>query len=216
MPKVTTLKKSGFKSCRLPPVELPSAIMQAVQVFIQDKGYTMDQFWKEAATYRLQLEEVKESYKKLDQIRGQIDVIEDRIREIENRESLLIERENNLKELEPAQDAILEERAKELEDMAETLEEENRIKPADLKETGIKQQEDYNQRLAAVEKNEFSERYWEYRRYLEMEFREKEKEIIKREAHIEARDAITTEKERFWSVMYDAMIKLARVCGSLK
>ncbi|TEB17849.1 hypothetical protein Psfp_00344 [Pelotomaculum sp. FP] len=223
MSKVTALKKSAgesktietVKNCRIPNVEVPSAIMQAVQAFIKDKGSTMAQFWKEAATYRLQAEEIKDAKEELDRILGQIAYAEDKLRYIEDKEELIADRETRLGELEQAQDAIIEERKKELELRAKALEEDYQAKLAELKETGVRQQEEYKARLAAIE-NEIRERSEEYRRYLELDFQDKEREIIKREAQIEVRDEITAEKEKFWSTMYDAVVKLTRVCGALK
>jgi len=223
MSKVTALKKSSgdlktvepVKNCRIPNVEVPSVIMQAVQVFIKDKGSSMAQFWKEAATYRLQLEEVKEAKTELDRILGQIAYAEGKLREIEDKEELIADRETRLDELEQAQNTLLEERKQDLEQKAKALEEGYQTKLAELKETGARQQAEHRARLAAIE-NEVRERSEEYRRYLELDFQDKEREIIKRETQIEVRDEITAEKEKFWSTMYDAVVKLTRVCGALK
>lgn len=223
MSKVTTLKKSAVnlknlepvKNCRIPNVEVPSGIMQAVQGFIKDKGSSMAQFWKEAATYRLQVEEVKDAKEELDRILGQIAYAEGKLRDIEDKEELIADRETRLDELEQAQNALLEERQLELEQRAKALEEGYQTKLAEIKEISVSQQEEHNSRLAAIEK-EVRERTEEYRRYLELDFQDKEREMIKREAQIEIRDEITAEKEKFWSTMYDAVIKLTRVCGTLK
>lgn len=223
MAKVAALKKSSgdiknletVKNCRIPNVELPSTIIQAVQAFIKEKGSTMAQFWKEAATYRLQAEEVKEAREELNRILGQIAYAEEKLRDIEDKEELIAEREKRLDQLEQAQNEYLEERKKELEQMARTLEEEYQVRLVELKEKGARQQEEHKARLAAIE-DEVRERNQEYRRYLELDFQEKEREIIKREAQIEVRDEITAEKEKFWSTMYDAVVKLTRVCGTLK
>jgi len=223
MAKVATLKKSPgelkkiepVKNCRIPNIDIPSGIMQAVQVFIKDKGSSMAQFWKEAATYRLQVEDVKEAKEELDRLLGQIAYAESKLKDIEDREELIADRESRLDEFEQVQNALLEERKEELEQMAKVLEESYQAKLTELKEAGIRQEEEYKARLEAIE-NEVRERNDEYRRYLEIDFQEKEKEIIKREAQIEVRDEITAEKEKFWSTMYDAVVKLTRVCGALK
>jgi DNA repair exonuclease SbcCD ATPase subunit len=223
MAKVTALKKSSgesknletVKNCRIPNVEVPSTIIQAVQAYIKDKGITMAQFWKEAATYRLQVEELKEAREELDRILGQIASAEEKLREIEFKEELIAEKEARLNELEQEQNAIFEDRKKELDQMAVALEEEYQARLAELAEAGARQEEEHKARLAAIE-NEVRERTEEYRRYLELDFQNKEREIIKREAQIEVRDEITAEKEKFWSTMYDAVVKLTRVCGSLK
>jgi DNA repair exonuclease SbcCD ATPase subunit len=223
MSKVTTLKKSSgeikaiepVKNCRIPNVEVPSVIIQAVQAFIKDKGISMSQFWKEAGTYRLQAEEVKEAKEELERILGQIAYAESKLREIEDKEELLAEREMRLDELEHTNNSFLEERKQEFEQRARLLEESYQAKLAELEEMNFKQQEEHKDRIAAIER-EVRERTEEFRRYLELDFQEKEKEIIKREAQIEVRDEITAEKEKFWSTMYDAVVKLTRVCGALK
>lgn len=223
MVKITTLKKSSgdlkniepVKNCRIPNVEIPSTIMQAVQAFIKDKGSTVAQFWKEAAAYRLQVEEVKEAKEELDRLLGQIAYAEGKLRDIEVKEEVIAEREKRLDEMEQAQNIYLEERKKEIEQMARTLEEEYQTKLAEQKDNAVRMQEEHKAKLAAIE-NEIRERSDEYRRYLELDFQDKEREIIKREAQIEVRDEITAEKEKFWSTMYDAVVKLTRVCGALK
>ncbi|MDD4237728.1 MAG: hypothetical protein PHT62_04140 [Desulfotomaculaceae bacterium] len=223
MSKVTALKKSSgdlktnepVKNCRISNVEVPSGIMQAVQAFIKDKGCSMAQFWKEAASYRLQAEEIQDAREELDRVLGQIAYAEGKLRKIEDKEELIADRETRFYELEQVQNSLLEERKQELEQSAKSLEESYQAKLAELKEAGIKQQEEHKIRLSTIE-NEVRERSEEYRRYLELDFQDKEREILKREAQIEVRDEITAEKERFWSTMYDAVVKFTRVCGALK
>lgn len=99
--------------------------------------------------------------------------------------------------------------------MARELEEDYRAKLAELDEAILKQEEEHRERLDRIEA-EVRERSEEYRRHLDLEYQEKEKELIKREARVEIREQIALEKEKFWSTMYDAVVKLTRVCGALK
>jgi uncharacterized protein (DUF3084 family) len=141
MAKVATLKKSAgelkniepVKNCRIPNVDIPSGIMQAVQVFLKDKGSSMAQFWKEAATYRLQVEDVKGAKEELDRILGQIAYAEGKLKDIEDREELIADREARLDEFEQAQNDLLEERKEELDQVAKALEESYQTKLAELR-----------------------------------------------------------------------------------
>ena len=216
MAKLTTLKKSSgelqnaetAKNCRIPNVEVPYGVMQAVQSFIKDHDSTMSQFWLEAATYRLQLKEIQDGKDELNNILEQIKDAESKLMEIEARQK-------RLEELEQYQNSLLEERSQELDRKAQELEDLYQVKLAELKEEHDSQERDYQERLAAIDQ-EIRERNEEYRRFLEMDYQEKEREMIRREAQLEVRDEIVAEKEKFWSTMYDAVIKLTRVCGALK
>jgi len=216
MSKVTTLKKSSSElkkaetanNCCIQNVEVPYNIMQAVQSFVKDNNSTMSQFWMEAATYRLQLQEIQDSKDELNNILKQIKDAERRLQEIESR----IKR---MEELEQHQNKLLEERSQELDKKAQELEEVYQAKLAELKEKHDNQERDYKERLALLEQ-EIKEKNEEYKRSLEMEYQEKEREMIRREARLDMRDEIAAEKEKFWSTMYEAVIKLARVCGAIK
>ena len=49
-----------------------------------------------------------------------------------------------------------------------------------------------------------------------MDYLERERELIRQESQIKVREEIALEKEKFWSTMYDAVVKLTRVCGAVK
>lgn len=225
MSKVTALKKTStdskpvgsepIKNCRIPNVEIPNTIMLAVQKLVKDKGYSMAQFWKEAAGLRLQADDIQSAKEELDRVLGQIAYAENKLREIEERERLLNERELRIEEVERSQTALHEERLAEIEKRAGELEEEYQAKLAEAGDVILKQEEEHRERLGRIEAD-VRERSEEYRRYLDVEYREKERELIKREARIEIREEIASEKEKFWSTMYDSVVKLTRVCGAMK
>lgn len=224
MAKVTALKKADAdakgavnesKSCRLPNVEIPGLIMAAVQKYIKEKGYSMTQFWKEAASHYLQAEEIPPAREKLDRLLEQIAQAEDRLRELEEKEQVLLERELRIEEVERSQSAQYEERLDEFVKMTKELEQEYQARLAEVNDIVMKNEEDHKAKIGKIEE-EVRERSDEYRRHLELEFSEKEKELLKREAGIEVREEIAAEKEKFWSTMYDAVVKLTRVCGTLK
>lgn len=225
MSKVTPLKKTTnetkpvanepVKSCRIPNVEIPNTILLAVEKLVKDKGYTMAQFWREAANMRLQMEDIHSAKEELDRILGQIAYAEKKLREIEEREQLLFDKELNMEEEELRQKAIYQEKLAEIENRAKELEEEYQFKLNELEELVKKQKEERQESLSRIE-DEVRERSEEYRRYLDVEFHDKEKELIKREARVQVREEIASEKEKFWSSMYDAVVKLTRVCGAVK
>lgn len=225
MSKVTALKKAGSeaktaateqnKPCRIPSVEIPGAIMLAAQKLVKDKGYSMAQFWKEAASLYLQTEDIQLAREELDRLLGQIAYAESKLREIEEREQVLNEREIRIEELESAQSTLYEERLAEIEKMASELEESYQAKLAEAEEVVLKHEKEKQAKISSIE-DEVRERSEEYRRYIDLESREKEKELIKREAQIEVREQIASEKEKFWTTMYDAVVKLTRVCGAMK
>ncbi|HOV80159.1 MAG TPA: hypothetical protein PK728_08620 [Bacillota bacterium] len=224
MSKVTAIKKvisetkqvaEQAKNCRIPSVEIPGTIMLAVQKLVKDKGYTMAQFWKEAASMRLQMEDVKSAKEELDRILGQIAYAERKLREIEEREQLLMEKELKMEEEVLKQKACFDERMAEINSREKDLEEIYQLKMGELEEMMSRQKEEHRQCLNRIEE-EVRERNEEYRRSLELEFFEKEKELSRREAHVQVREEIALEKEKFWAAMYDAVVKLTRVCGTLK
>lgn len=222
MSKVTTLKKASnaakpetVKSCRIPDVEIPNTIMLAVQKFVKDKGCTMAQFWKEAANMRLQMDDVNSAKEELDRVLGQIAYAEKKLRQIEEREQILFDKELNIEEEEIRQRELYEEKMTEIERRAKELEEEYRLKLSSLEDMIKSEKEEDQDYLSQIEK-EVRERTEEYRRCLDAEFHEKEKELVKREARVQVREEIALEKEKFWSCMYDAVVKLTRVCGAIK
>lgn len=225
MSKVTALKKVNsdskaavneqIKNSRIPNVEIPASIMQEVQKLVKDKGTSMAQFWKEAAGLRLQTEDIQSAKAELDRLIGQIAYAENKLREIEEREQLLNERELRIEEVELSQSALNEERLSEIEKKSGELEEVYQAKLAEVEEVIKRQEEEHRERLGKIE-TEVRERSEEYRRYLDVDYQEKERELIKREARIEIREQIALEKEKFWSTMYDSVVKLTRVCGAMK
>ena len=225
MSKITALKKPNsdskpatgetIKNARIPNVEIPSVIMLAVQKLVKDKGYSMAQFWKEAASMRLQTDDIQSAKEELNRILVQIAYAENKLREIEEREQLLNERELRIEEVERSQITLHEGRLAEIEEKARELEEDYQVKLAEVGEAIFKQEEEHRARIGRIEV-EVRERSEEYRRYLDLEYREKERELIKQDAQIEIREQIALEKEKFWSTMYDAVVKLTRVCGAMK
>lgn len=222
MSKVTALKKVNsetkveqVKNCRIPNVEIPSSIMQAVQKLVKDKGYTMAQFWKEAAGLRLEAETIQKAREELDGLMSQITHADNKLGEIVEREHLLNERELKIEKVEHSQKALYEERLAELAKKAGELEEDYQARLSEVSEALQKYEEEHQSRLKRIEQ-EVRERSVEYRRYLDVEYQEKEKELVGREAKIETREQIALEKERFWSTMYESVVKLTRICGALK
>ncbi|MCL6635624.1 MAG: hypothetical protein K6T29_07635 [Peptococcaceae bacterium] len=218
MSKVAALKKATgdprgtaceqAKNCRLPAVEIPGELMAAVQRLVKEKGCSMAQFWKEAADLRLQTE-------RLEGLLEQIARAEQRLQEIKEREQLLDEREVRIAEVESRQAALYDERLNEIEKMARELEEEYQARLAQAQQAALRQEEEHRDRLDRIEA-EIRERSEEYRRHLELEYQEKEKDLVRREARVQVREEIAQEKEKFWSAVYDAVVKLTRVCGAVK
>lgn len=224
MSKVTALKKANSdsktmsnenKSARIPSVEIPGSIMIAVQKYVKDKGCSMAQFWREAASLYLQAEEFQPAREKLDRILEQIAWGEARLGELEEKEKYLAERELRIEELEQSQNDLIRERLAEIERMAKEMEAGYQSKLAEVEEALLKNEAEYRARVNNIE-NEIRERSQEYRRHLELDFRDKEKDLMRREARLEVREEVASEKEKFWTVMYDSIVKLTRVCGTLK
>jgi hypothetical protein len=223
MAKVTALKKVAAenkpavtnKSSRLPNIEIPAGIMQAVQKYIKNRSCSVNQFWKEAASLRLQVEDMQSARRELDRVLGQIAYAENKLIDLEEREREVHARELRMGELELSQEALYEERMCQLDQRAEDQDREYREKMAQFGEMVLKQEEEYNSRLVGIESRAGGKSLQSGQNPKE-NLLEREKELIRREARIEVQEEIALEKEKLWSVMYDAVIKLTRVCGVVK
>jgi len=221
--KVTTLKRAvaeqksaeTSKNSRLPNIEIPAAIMQAVQKYIKDRSCSMTQFWKEAASLRLQTEDMHSAREELDRILGQIAYAEKKLKDLEEKEQEIHTRELRIKEMELNQEVMYEEKMQQLIQREREQEEEYRKKMTEFQEMVQKQEEEYHLRLGDIE-SRLKEKSAESRPGYEEAYLEKEKELFRREAEIKVREEIALEKEKFWSTMYDAVVKLTRICEAVK
>lgn len=223
MSKVTTLKRvaaeqksvENSKNSRLPNIEIPAAIMQAVHKYIKDRSCSMTQFWKEAAGLRLQAEDMQSAREELDRILGQIAYAEKKLKDLEEREQEICARELRIEEEELSQEVLHKERLQQLIQREREQEEEYKKKMAEFQEMVQKQEKEYQLRLGEIE-SRLREKNGEYRQNYEEDYLEREKELFRREAQVKVKEEIALEKEKFWSTMYDAVVKLTRICGAVK
>jgi hypothetical protein len=223
MSKITALKKLPLKQKAVEPnrnsrmvnIEIPGTIMQAVQGYIKDQACSITQFWKEAASLRLQAEDMQSARGELDRILGQIAYAEKKLGYLHERDQELCERELRIEEVELSQVALHEERLQKLNQRAREQDEEYVAKMAKFREMVLKQEEEYQIRLEAIE-SQVRGRSGESRQNHEMDYLKRERELIRQESQIKVREEIALEKEKFWSTMYDAVVKLTRVCGAVK
>jgi hypothetical protein len=151
----------------------------------------------------------------LDRILGQIAYAEKKLKDLEEREQEICARELRIEEVELSQEVLHKERLQQLIQREREQEEEYKKKMAEFQEMVQKQEEEYQLRLGEIE-SRLREKNGEYRQNYEEDYLEREKELFRREAQVKVKEEIALEKEKFWSTMYDAVVKLTRICGAVK
>ncbi|MCL6557298.1 MAG: hypothetical protein K6U74_00585 [Firmicutes bacterium] len=159
---------------------------------------------------------------RLNEVTEQLKLAEARLGELEEREMALMEKEQeidnrllDLAGLKQEQEAVYAKRLAELEDRERELNEEHLLKMAEVEEMRRRYMEEHQARVAGFE-SELLERSKEIQRYIDVEYHEREKSLAQREARVEIRESVISEKEKFWAVMYDSVVKFTRVASSCK
>ncbi|MCL6638584.1 MAG: hypothetical protein K6T80_02745 [Firmicutes bacterium] len=159
---------------------------------------------------------------KISQLTAQLKAAEEKLAVLEGREKMLTEKEREidrrlleLADLKKEQENEHIRRMAAMEEKRRAEEEEHALRLAELEQMKAGCEEEYRSRLAGFQ-SEMKERGEEIRKYLELEFREKEENLVKREGEVTVRETVVAEKEKFWSTMYDAVVKLTRVVSACK
>ncbi|MHB1044063.1 MAG: hypothetical protein ACYC0Q_14675 [Eubacteriales bacterium] len=169
-----------------------------------------------------QHKEVKFLSEKLAEVSSQLKKSESRLAELKERELNLEEKEQevnkrllDLAELKQKQENEHKRAMAELIEAGKEAEEEYRRKLDENEDMRARQEEEYQNRILNFD-NEMKERVNELKKYIDIEFKEREEAIAGREAQALIRESVVAEKEKFWASMYDAVVKLTRVVSASK
>ena len=159
---------------------------------------------------------------KIAQMSARLKEGENRLTQIEEKERLIAEKEQEIDRrllelagLKREQENEFKKRLLGLEEKRREEDEEYARRLAEAEKHRARYEEEYQERLLNFE-NEMEERGGEIKKYLELEFMDKEKNLFEREGQVQVRESVVAEKEKFWSSMYDAMVKLTRMVSACK
>lgn len=169
-----------------------------------------------------QHKDVKFLSEKLAEVSSQLKKAESRLTELRERENNLIEKEQevdkrlfDLAELKQEQENEHKRVLAELIEAGKSAEEEYRRRYEEIENMRAGYEEEHRSRILNFE-NEMKERTNEIKKFIELEFKEREEALAGRESQVLVRESVVAEKEKFWASMYDAVVKLTRVVSACK